>query len=196
MGKTRLAVEAAHRLAAESTDPVWLVELAGVSDPAGVGAAVARAIGVADVSGGGGSARSMSAVDAVVAQLLGTAALVVLDNCEHVVAEVAGVVDELLGSLPELRIIATSREILGVPGETLTHARRPGDPRPPPSCSPTEPPPSNERFVLDEGTRRARSRRSAPGSTACPSPSSSPPPACARCRWPSWRRVSMTASGC
>ena len=62
----------------------------------------------------------MSAVDAVVAQLLGTSALVVFDNCEHVVAEAAAVIDELLGALPQLRVIATSREILGVPGEALT----------------------------------------------------------------------------
>ena len=75
-----------------------------------------------------------------------------LDNCEHVVAEVAGVVDTLLGSLPELRILATSREILGVPGETLTHL---GGLEIPAAAElfADRAAAVNERFVLDESAR-------------------------------------------
>ncbi|WP_165956516.1 ATP-binding protein [Kribbella antibiotica] len=106
VGKTRLLVEYLATLG-PAADP-WAARLADVPDGSGVAAAVADAVGVV-VSG-----------DPVVAIVdgIGTAsALLVLDNCEHVVAAAAELVDRLTQSCPGLRILATSREPLGVDGE-------------------------------------------------------------------------------
>jgi predicted ATPase/DNA-binding SARP family transcriptional activator len=115
-GKTRLSLEVAGRLPLDH--PAWLVELAPVADGEGVGDAVAVAVGAADaaiVSDGGVTA----AVDRVVQHLGVADALIVLDNCEHVVDEAARVAEQLLLGAPGLRILATSREALGVSGETI-----------------------------------------------------------------------------
>ena len=115
MGKTRLALEVAGRR--DDPDGPWFVELAGLpgrsadeagpdagADPAG---AVATALGV--TSGRG--------VDALVAVLADRRALLVLDNCEHVVDSVAVLVSEILRSCPGMTVLATSRVSLGTPGE-------------------------------------------------------------------------------
>ncbi|WP_214326389.1 BTAD domain-containing putative transcriptional regulator [Nonomuraea sediminis] len=98
-GKTRLAVELADTLALRG-DPVWLVELAQAS---GVRAAVEATLRVTDP----------------VAELRGGSALIVLDNCEHMIDEAAHVAQWLLAEIPDLRIVATSREPLDIPGESL-----------------------------------------------------------------------------
>ena len=117
-GKTRLAVEAAAALRAEYQDGAWLIELAGVTAPDGVGPAVAGALGaVASVLPGPQPAGS--AVQLIVRHLAGRSLIVVLDNCEHVIAEAAALADALAGAVPGLRLIATSREALGIPGEIL-----------------------------------------------------------------------------
>jgi predicted ATPase/DNA-binding CsgD family transcriptional regulator len=113
-GKTRLAVQ----LAADSCDRylggVWLVELAAVMDADRVAAAVAGALGERDPYG---------ELTEAIARRIGTAAtLVVLDNCEHVLDAVATLADLLLRRCPALAIVATSREPLGVPGETAWRA--------------------------------------------------------------------------
>lgn len=110
-GKTRLALEAVRRLRPRPPDGPWLVELAGVSDPAMVPATVAQAIGVAAVA--------TDPLSAVIAAMSGCRAVLVLDNCEHVVGGAATVAAELLGACPEVSIVATSREPLGVPGERV-----------------------------------------------------------------------------
>ena len=117
-GKTRLAVEAAAALRAEYPDGAWLVELAGVAEPGGVGLAVAGALG-AVASALGSPEPAASAVQLIVRHLAGRCLVVVLDNCEHVIGEAAALADTLAGSVPGLRLIATSREALGVPGEVL-----------------------------------------------------------------------------
>jgi predicted ATPase/DNA-binding SARP family transcriptional activator len=111
-GKTRLAIEVAGRRLDEYRDGVWFVDLAELSDPAGVARAVADTIGVRQAS------------DQPVGQLLldrvvGMHALLVFDNCEHLVGPVAAIVERILEAGAGLRVIATSRQPLGLPGETV-----------------------------------------------------------------------------
>jgi predicted ATPase/DNA-binding SARP family transcriptional activator len=117
-GKTRLAVEVASVLAQDHRDGAWLVELAGVAGPGGVAAAAAAALG-AGAAALPGARPAGSATDLIVRHLAGRSLVVVLDNCEHVIGEAAALADTLTGTVPGLRLIATSREPLGVPGETL-----------------------------------------------------------------------------
>ncbi|WP_327726270.1 winged helix-turn-helix domain-containing protein [Streptomyces sp. NBC_00487] len=112
VGKTRLALRAARRSAAAFPDGVWLVDLAALTDPALLERAVAEALGLRDQS-------TQAASDAVVGHLSERHLLIVLDNCEHMVDAVALLVLRLLRAAPELRVLATSRERLGVPGEHL-----------------------------------------------------------------------------
>ncbi|MFI9837760.1 BTAD domain-containing putative transcriptional regulator [Nonomuraea sp. NPDC051941] len=116
-GKTRLAAEVAERSADLAPDGVWLAELAPVTDPHDVANAVLTAIGGRDgarfEAGEGGAAERLAEVFAQ------QGALLVLDNCEHVVSAVAELVDRLLGACPDLRVLATSRESLAVAGESL-----------------------------------------------------------------------------
>jgi predicted ATPase len=117
-GKTRLAVEAAAALRAEYPDGAWLVELAGVAAPDGVGPAVAGALGAVAAALGSPQPPG-SAVQLIVRHLAGRSLVVVLDNCEHVIAGAAALAGTLAGAVPGLRLIATSREALGIPGEVL-----------------------------------------------------------------------------
>ncbi|MEU7890330.1 BTAD domain-containing putative transcriptional regulator [Microbispora bryophytorum] len=123
-GKTRLAVEVAGGLTAASG--VWLVELASAGDPADVAAAVHATIPPAAPEPDGDVARrpAGSPLDALVEALAGRELVLVLDNCEHVVDGVAAVAERLLAGVPGLRVLATSREPLDVPGEHL-HPVRP-----------------------------------------------------------------------
>jgi predicted ATPase/DNA-binding SARP family transcriptional activator len=118
VGKTRLAVEVAASLSDEHRDGVWLVELASVTEPAGVAPAVAGALGAAASSLG--SAHSLgTTMDLVLHHLAGRSLVVVLDNCEHVIDAAATLAETLIGAVPGLRLITTSREPLGVSGEVL-----------------------------------------------------------------------------
>ncbi|WP_165966488.1 AfsR/SARP family transcriptional regulator [Actinomadura sp. 7K507] len=110
-GKTRLATTVGAELSGRFPGGVWLVELAAVGDPAGVPGAVADVLGLRD----GTSPRAQRLVEVLSAD----ETLIVLDNCEHVVAAAARLVDDLLGTFPGLRVLATSRERLGVDGEAL-----------------------------------------------------------------------------
>ncbi|MEU9867592.1 BTAD domain-containing putative transcriptional regulator [Actinomadura sp. NPDC048021] len=106
VGKTRLAVEIASRSIADHPDGVWMVELTGPDDVAGQ---VARTLGLREESGGAPLAEA----------LRGRRALLVLDNCEHVLEPVAELAGRLLADAPGLRVLATSREPLGIAGERL-----------------------------------------------------------------------------
>ena len=117
-GKTRLAVEVASVLGEDRRDGAWLVELAGVAGPDGVAAAAAAALG-AGAAALPGAQPAGSTTDLIVRYLTGRSLVVVLDNCEHVIGEAAVLADTLTGAVPGLRLIATSREPLGVPGEVL-----------------------------------------------------------------------------
>ena len=110
IGKTRLAVEAGRRVLRRFRDGVWLVDLSGLSDPSLVPAAVASVLGVRE---GPGRPLTTSLVEACRPRQ----ALLILDNCEHLVAACARVVDELLKHCDAVRILATSRERLGLAGE-------------------------------------------------------------------------------
>ncbi|WP_307814080.1 BTAD domain-containing putative transcriptional regulator [Streptomyces sp. N35] len=121
-GKTRLSLEAATRDPAHDRGRLHYVPLAGVSDPEQLADAVLGAIGATDAGlyEGGGPGRT-SAVERL-AGLLGSGdTLLMLDNCEHLVETAAEFADQLLGRLPELRILATSREPLAITGEALFH---------------------------------------------------------------------------
>ena len=111
-GKTRLALQAAEAVRPDFPDGVWLVELDALTDPALVPSAVASALGLVED-------KSRPLLDALVDFLAGRRALLLLDNCEHLVAAVAATAGRLLRHCPRLLILATSRERLGVPGETL-----------------------------------------------------------------------------
>ncbi|WP_256557327.1 BTAD domain-containing putative transcriptional regulator [Lentzea sp. HUAS12] len=110
VGKTRLALHVAR--GEHPPDGVWLVELAALRDKALVPHAVAEALGVVDQTGRG-------QLSVLTEFLAGEDALLVLDNCEHVVDHCAVLVDTLLRVAPDLRVIATSRRALRVYGEQV-----------------------------------------------------------------------------
>jgi len=105
-------VETAASVQGEYRDGVWLVELASISDPGVLPDVVAATLRVAQPVG-------PSLPDALIARLRPCKLLLVLDNCEHLVGAVANLVEHLLRSAPGLRVLATSRERLGITGETL-----------------------------------------------------------------------------
>jgi predicted ATPase/DNA-binding CsgD family transcriptional regulator len=110
VGKTRLAGEVARQVADRFADGVWLVELATVRDPALVGAAVAEVLEI-PLAAGKPAAESLAGV------LGRLQVLVVLDNCEHVLDAAAVLCAELLPAADDVRVLATSREPLGLAGE-------------------------------------------------------------------------------
>jgi non-specific serine/threonine protein kinase len=111
-GKTRLALRAAEAARADFPDGVWLVELAALADPALVPQAVAAALGVGEEAG-----RPLFAT--LAAALGDRRALLVLDNCEHLIDACAWLAEALLRACPDLGILATSRAPLGVTGEVV-----------------------------------------------------------------------------
>jgi predicted ATPase/class 3 adenylate cyclase len=111
-GKTRLALHVAADVLDRYPDGVWLVELAPVTDPAGVAPAVAAAAHISERPG-------RPIIETISAGLRNKQILLVLDNCEHLIAASADVAAVLLRSSPLLTILTTSREGLNVPGETL-----------------------------------------------------------------------------
>ncbi len=117
VGKTRLALETAGRSAADHPDGAWFVELAPERPrtAADVAELVARTLGLRDEPADPGAGIAARLADA----LRGRRALLVLDNCEHVAEPAAELAGRLLAEAPGLRILATSREPLGVPGERL-----------------------------------------------------------------------------
>ena len=110
VGKTRLALEIARRLADEFPDGVWVFELAAVSDPAAVPDAVAAVLGITQQPG-----KSVS--ESVAAAMEGTIRLLVIDNCEHVREAAADLVEAILAQSVTVRVLATSREGLRVADE-------------------------------------------------------------------------------
>jgi predicted ATPase/DNA-binding SARP family transcriptional activator/DNA-binding CsgD family transcriptional regulator len=124
-GKTRLALEVARELVGVYPDGVWLVELASISGPELVPKAVAGALGVPERPG-------QPLTDTLVEALRAKSALLVLDNCEHLVKAAARLADALLDACPGLRIIATSREPMNVAGETNRPVSSLGVPAPHP----------------------------------------------------------------
>ena len=120
-GKTRLAVEAAARLADESPDGVWFIPLAPVRDALDVPQAVLTALGVPEAtrSAETGWITVLPPLDRLADVLASRQLILVLDNCEHLVDAVARLADQVLAGAPGVRVLATSREPLGITGETL-----------------------------------------------------------------------------
>ena len=112
VGKTRLATEVAARLADGFSDGVWFFELAAVADPAAVPDGVAVVLGITQQPG-----KSVS--ESVAAALEGRVRLLVFDNCEHVLDAAADLVEAILAQSSTVRIVATSREGLGIGDEQL-----------------------------------------------------------------------------
>jgi predicted ATPase/DNA-binding SARP family transcriptional activator len=112
VGKTRLALETAGGLINDFPDGVWLAELGGLEPGSAGGPAdvVMAALDVRDMTG---------AADRLVDALRARRLLLVLDNCEHVIEQAAELAGRLLRGCPGLRILATSREPLGLPGEVV-----------------------------------------------------------------------------
>ncbi|MBI1742489.1 hypothetical protein HYR54_05410 [Candidatus Acetothermia bacterium] len=127
-GKTRLALQVAVDLVEVFADGVWLIELANLSDPYLVPPAIATALGVREEiasrgvgMGGPGIATGQSADGSLLNRLIdflqSKQALLLLDNCEHLLSACAQLAEALLRACPKLRILATSREALGIAGE-------------------------------------------------------------------------------
>ena len=111
-GKTRLALQIATDLLPIHEHGIWLVEFASLSDPALITQAIAAAIGVREHPGG-------DLPQAVIDHLPSRHILLVLDNCEHLVTDIARYVNVLLARCPRLSILTTSREGLGILGEAI-----------------------------------------------------------------------------
>ena len=110
VGKTRLALRTAEELLDNFTDGVWLVQLAPLSNPDLVAQTAISVLGLQQLSG-------QTATQVLCEHLRTKRLLLIFDNCEHLVCAVAELVETLLRGCPHLRILATSREILGVDGE-------------------------------------------------------------------------------
>lgn len=110
VGKTRLALEVADELSGEFSEGAWLVELAGVGDAASVPAAIATVLGITPQG-------DAPLIDTVSEALAGRHLLLVVDNCEHVLAAAASALEAILTRSESVRLLATSREPLQVAGE-------------------------------------------------------------------------------
>src|SRR5262245_5970323 len=116
VGKTRLATEVAGQLADEFADGVWVFELAAVTDPAAVPDAVAAVLGITQQPG-------KSVAESVASALEGRVRLLVFDNCEHVLGAAADLIDAILTQSATVRVLATSREGLGLAQEQVSPVR-------------------------------------------------------------------------
>ncbi|MGI5240431.1 BTAD domain-containing putative transcriptional regulator [Dactylosporangium sp. CA-139066] len=120
VGKTRLAIEVARGLDVDCPDGVWLAEFAAhdpTDPPAVLAATVLGVLDVHDGPGPGGARQDP--VERLTSVLRGRRLLLVLDNCEHLVDQVADLAGRLLGTVPGVRLLTTSREPLGLPGEAV-----------------------------------------------------------------------------
>jgi len=117
VGKTRLALEVAARLADNFRDGVWVIELAAVGDPAAVPEAVSAVLGITQQAG-------LSLADSVAAALEGRSRLLVFDNCEHVLDAAADMIEAILAHPMTVTILATSREACEYPMNNSGRCRR------------------------------------------------------------------------
>jgi len=116
VGKTRLALEVAARLADEFPDGVWVFELAAVTDPAALPDAVAAVLGITQQPG-------KTVIESVAAALEGRIRLLLIDNCEHLLDAAADLIEAILMRSATVRILATSREGLGIAAEQVQPVR-------------------------------------------------------------------------
>ena len=111
-GKTRLGLQVAAELVDGSGDGVWLVELAAVTDQDAVPAAISQALRLAAQPG-------RPALEALLDALALQDVLIVLDNCEHLIGGCAKTAEAIVRRCPRVHLLATSREPLGIGGETI-----------------------------------------------------------------------------
>jgi len=116
-GKTRLATETAHTLLGDLPDGAWLVELAAIGADGDVAQSALAALGLRDALLGGTPNAELT--DRLIAAIREREALLILDNCEHVIESAAAFAHRVLGECQRLRILATSREPLAITGEAL-----------------------------------------------------------------------------
>ena len=112
VGKTRLAIEAGRGLLDRYPDGVWLVELAPLNDPQLVTSIIGEVLGVS-------LSAPAAAIETMAVALKGKQLLLIIDNCEHVIAEAARVAEALIRACPRLSILASSRERLAIAGESV-----------------------------------------------------------------------------
>jgi len=112
VGKTRVALQVAADVLDESSDGVWLVELAALVHDGEVGPAIAAALGVREREG-------QPVLDTLLNHLKSKRLLLILDNCEHVIADAATITHAIARECPEVRVLATSREPLRLEGECV-----------------------------------------------------------------------------
>jgi predicted ATPase/class 3 adenylate cyclase len=112
VGKTRVALEVARQTVDQYRDGAWLVELAPLANPDLVPSVVLAALGF-------GSQPSATPTQSLISSLKEREMICILDNCEHLLGACARLADALLRGCPQLRILATSRELLGISGETV-----------------------------------------------------------------------------
>ncbi len=111
-GKTRLATELAGRVRDRFPDGVWFVDLASVADPHRVATSVRSAVRAEERA-------DADEIASIAAHLASERALLVVDNCEHVIGAIAPIVSTVLDAAPDVRILATSQAVLGVVGERV-----------------------------------------------------------------------------
>ena len=116
-GKTRLATETARTLLGDLPDGAWLVELAAIGADGDVAQSTLAALGLRDALLSG--TPNAEPMDRLIAVIREREALLILDNCEHVIESAAAFADRVLGECQRMRILATSREPLGITGEAL-----------------------------------------------------------------------------
>ncbi|OXM51118.1 AfsR family transcriptional regulator [Amycolatopsis thailandensis] len=116
-GKTRLATETARTLLGDLPDGAWLVELAAIGPDGDVAQATLAALGLRDALLG--DSPNAEPADRIIAAIRDREVLLILDNCEHVIEAAAAFAHRVLGECRRLRILATSREPLGITGEAL-----------------------------------------------------------------------------
>ncbi|MEV6927726.1 BTAD domain-containing putative transcriptional regulator [Dactylosporangium sp. NPDC051485] len=140
-GKTRLATTVAATLTRHLSDGAWLVEFAPVAEAEEVPAAVLRTLTAGGLVQQEAAMRPRrgDVLDQLAETLMLPGVLLVLDNCEHVVDAAAKLSEDLLGRCPKLRILATSREPLGILGETLFPVGPLPLPEPPPAADQAAP---------------------------------------------------------
>ena len=207
-GKTRLAAEVAAVTAAGAADGtpadandvsngVWLAELASVTDPGDVPQSVLNSIGLREprlLLDSPQRAGNRDARTRLLDGLVDAHALLVLDNCEHLIDACAHLTDELLSHCPGLRIVATSREPLGITGESLLSIAPLSQPMPGVPAQEAVGFPAvrlfAERAAAVSPVSRLTTRRSTSSSTSCDAltgcrwRSNWPPPGSGRCPWP------------
>ena len=111
VGKTRLAIQVSNRLMNDFVDGIWFVDLVGLNDPSLIAQITARVLSVNEIP-------NQPMIATLVENMRSKQLLLLLDNCEHLITACAELADRLLSGCPNLKILATSREVLDVLGET------------------------------------------------------------------------------